>query len=735
MPGNVLYVTALILLALSVVPPVTSVTVEAPGADPKVIEARLATLVGQPAKPELIAGALRSVEDITPGGAEVDLRGGRVHVRYTGRRRRLGRVSVVMGDGAPDDEGSWRLLRQIQTYGHPLTLVEGRRFHPYLLEVDRALVRRYCLGRGHLDAEVTAEVSEDDDGLVSVVLRARPGPRFRIGSVTVEGFPVAEYVRDALYTRPGERRRPAPWRLADDAERVRAHVCRAGHPDASVALTMTRHGAVLDVAFAVRPGPSVRVGRFEIDGAELPSEVAAGLALGAGAPFCEALLRKTEASIVAHLRDHGHPDPEVQARAVRVGPVANVQVRVHTGGAVRVARVWFEGQRVTRRRVLELLVEVEPGDIFRQSAIDSSLQSLLRSGLFRSAVARVERGGRPGERYLTFVVVEDDFVTIDVVEESMTLHNLDVAHVAPEVDLLSRGAYLRGSGQELKVYAQTDWQGFRFEDRFSQLDIVSQLAANRRVESFGSGLAETYYDGEVGVGVEVLRHQARLVPFLLYEWSDVGGEVVEGIADGSVVNVALGVEAALDVIQLDAERVRYLGLELSARYLYGTPLLGGDATLHRLRTEAVIRLPLATSRTGQHFVLMLRAGYAILEPVEGSTAPHLRPKPSIRGYEDLVLRRTVNDSGVEIGGREITETRVAVRLPLPFRRHAIAPFIDAATMSDDDDPGLANGRASTGAAYHFSFFDERLEGFVYGAYPLVDDPSEDFFGFGVDGSF
>lgn len=720
------------LLALASAPPITSVTVTARGVDTTTIQARLATLVGQPAQPELIAGALRSVEDICPGGAAVVVDGGKVRVRFEGPARRLGRLAVVIGDATPDDDRSWRLLRQIQTYAHPLTLVEGRRFHPFLLEVDRNVVRHYFLGRGFLDVQVDAKVVQDQE-LVSVVLRARPGPRFRVGKVRVEGFPVHPDVRDAMYTRPGERRRPAPWRIDADAERLRAHVCRAGHPDAAVDVRQDRDGAKLAVTFAIRPGRVVKVGRFEVKGRELPAELA--LPLAPGRPFCQEVLRDTERAILAHLREHGHPDAEVEARSVMRGERADVTVRVHTGGEVRLARVWFEGQAVTRRRVLELLVEVAPGDVFRQSAIDASLQSLLRSGLFKSATARVEPGDRPGTRYLTFVVVERDFVSIDLLATAATLHNLDGSHVAPEVDLLSRGAYLRGSGQSLKVYAADDWQGFLFKDRFSYPTLVWQLAANRRDRSFGSGLDEIYYDGELGVGAEVLSHRARLLPFLLYEWSDISGVPLEGLASGSVVNTALGVEAAIDVNSLDQERVPYLGLELSARYFYGTTRLGGDASLHRLRTQVLMHVPLGSTRTEQHFVLTVKGVYAILEPTDGVPAPHLRPKPKIRGYGDLVLRRAVEDGEVEIGAREVTATSVEIRIPLPARRHAISPFFDAATMADDGEPNLSNGRVSTGAAYHFSFFEERLEGFVYGVFPLVDDPSEEYFGFGLDGSF
>jgi len=78
---------------------------------------------------------------------------------------------------------------------------------------------------------------------------------------------------------------------------------------------------------------------------------------------------------------------------------------------------------------------------------------------------------------------------------------------------------------------------------------------------------------------------------------------------------------------------------------------------------------------------------------------------------------------------------VEVRIPLPFRRHALGPFADAATMADDGEDAFSNFRLATGLVYAFSFFRERLEGFVYGAMPMVSDPSEEYVGIGVDGSF
>ncbi len=733
----------LALFAVSVDAPVVhEVRVAGAGNAREAVRARLdAILLGQPARPEVLADAVRRIEDVGRGGIDVGVRErGRVVFRFDGRPRRVGTLRLAEGHGAPDDVSSWRLARQIQSVQRPFALEEGRPFHPYLGRVDVQAVRRYYLDRGHLDVDVLLEVAEEKGGLVGVVVRVQPGPRYHVGAVGITGYKVDEGVLDQLHTKVGDGVRPAPWRLDADAERLRAHVCRRGHPRARVETQQRAKGEALSVDFVVTPGPRARVGFVGVEGRAVSKRVLAELPVRPGVPFCPDLLRDSERILRRHLRDSGHLDATVDGEARIVKGEARVVIRVETNRPVYIERIWFAGNEVTRENVLRLLVDIPEGALYRQSSVDEAVQTLRRSGLFRVASAEVTPGG-PGACFLTFNVVERDLVSIDVVERTMVLRNLDLSHVSPEVELLAKGAVLRGAGEELTVYAQDTWQGLRYVDRFDWPYAVLELAANRRTREFGAPLSETWYDGWLGLGVEVLGHRASLVPLLQVEWAEIEGQAVEGVASGSFFDLGVGARASLDVSRLDEERVRYLGVELGGRYLYSAAGLGADVTMHRVLVDGTLHLPLGTNGGGQHFVLSLGAGFRGLEVTDGAPAPHQRPRPTIRGYGELVVRREVEGEmgmpeTVEIGPERTTEGSLELRIPMPYaRRHAVSPFIDGATLADDGDDSLSNGRVASGVAYRFSFFDERLEGYVYGVYPLVDDPAAEYFGFAVDGSF
>ncbi|MEZ4465600.1 MAG: hypothetical protein R3F43_14275 [bacterium] len=91
-----------------------------------------------------------------------------------------------------------------------------------------------------------------------------------------------------------------------------------------------------------------------------------------------------------------------------------------------------------------------------------------------------------------------------------------------------------------------------------------------------------------------------------------------------------------------------------------------------------------------------------------------------------------------LGGLHAVDGTAEIRIPLPFgRRNALAPFFDAARVSDDVRSllRLDEVKTSVGLTVNFSLFDERIEGTVWGAWPLDEDADAEYVGGSFGGSF
>lgn len=699
-------------------------------------------LVGRPAEPSRLVAAVRTLEGIEPGAISVrldDRRGQttRVTFRFGAAHRRLGRVRVAVDAEQPtDDAASWRLLKQIQAKQGSLALIEGRPFHPYLLAVDVERVRRYYQARGHRDVQVKGR-TDQRDGLVEVVLVVRPGARRTVRSVRIDGVPVDEALRERLKTDVGDDEALVPWLLREDAERVRATLCRRGFPDTRVGVRqLDAEDGATDVVLFVAPGQPKRTARVDVRG-PVPGDVVEDLPLEADGPYCPDLVDATRAALGAAMRERGYPDVQVVAdrRAVTPDRVA-VTFTVHSRGQARVTRIFFEGNAVTAEPVMRQLLAVHPGDLYRESAIDQSVQNLLRSGLFRRVDAETLPGAEPRERYLTFVVVEREAASIDLVEQSLTLHNLDLTGVTSDVDALGGGAVLRGGGQRLVLYAQERWQGVHFFDPFLHRYVLAQGSANRRTADRGADLTEIWFDADLGIGLKFLENRLTLLPFAHVTWADPDGvpEGVDVAAERQQLS-GLGARARVDFNVRDDERVAYLGFELSAEGRFGFGWMGSDIDYDRVDVAMAAALPLGTNGRGQHYVLRLAGGYGRLG-TDAAPPGHLLFTPAARGFEAVVRRGDTPAGVVELGGLSAISGAVELRIPMPYaRRHAFLPFVDVATVSDDADDPVASAHAAAGLAYTFSFLDERLEGFVHGALPFEGEGDPAYAGLGLDGSF
>lgn len=725
--------------------------------DRSVLQAELRWLIGEPAsEPNLrraveVLGSLRGI-----GGIDVSTEprqgadGLVVTFRFDAQETTVERLLVTdEGEGPPTGPGRSDLWRHVQASAFSLSLNEGRPFHPWLLELDRRNVRRYFLSRGYVDAEATAEISFDGD-LAAIALRATPGQRYRVGKVQVTGLPGRETEDPAVpKVRLKRGDRPAPWLVEQEAEHLRGALCRLGHADARVEVEQVRGAdARIDLSFRVVPGLRQRVAHLVVGHPTKVAGTDSAGGLSVGSPFCPDDLEVTVRAIRGELQQYGFLDALVEAQT-RIHPPApgspeglvDIRIHVRPGTPAVVGRIWFEGTVVTREHVLRDLVTLEEGDLLLQEEIDASLQNLRASGLFRRASARVLRSGDGQRHYVSFRLEERDILTIDPVKLELTLQNLHLYGLPSELTAPGTAVSLRGSGQELWFKGETTWQAVRLRDAFLMRHLVLSLRLERQVHSW-ERLEEVEYAARIGLGYSALAKRLQLLPLLAVEltWPEAPSSYdVLPVAHGRTNDLAFGLDFRFDYNDRDAERVPYLGLGVHARALAGVAE-PANRDHDRVSWEASVEgnVPLYRNRRGQHVVLHARIESLGVAARDESRLPaHQRVTPTLRGYSASAARIPFDVAGEEVrlGGTRAWSATLQVRLPLPWRRNALAPFLDWAGAGAAGEAPWERGVAAAGLRYDFSMLDERIEGYIYGAWPLADDTYAEYWDTGFGGSF
>ncbi len=697
----------------------------------------------------------RVAEPATPDAVELVF-------HFDAHPRRLARLDFAWGDAPVEDARSWEFHGRIESATEGFQLVTGEPYHPFLRDLDLDTVRAYYIARGFRDVRLNAvetgaeapETQPGSAGLLDLTIRIDTGRQYVADQVTLTGGTfdegATESLLSALRTQPDEPLSVAD--LAADRARLALAQCRLGHPTARVAL---REGAPTDtvegerrvpIEFTLDAGPFVRTGRVQVVGRYVPWSLVRRLPLLEGDLFCPRLVEDARDQVRGFLRDRGFPDPVVSVSTRRrLNPGGDrttaVTFVIESVGDVRIERIWLRGHRVTREDIVRQHFAVAEGQLYQQSAVDTSIQALRRSGLFKSVEVRILPGTRSGQVHLVFDLVEQGPVSVNVGRQQLILRNVDVAHWPGDYEQFEQGRAFRGGGQVIDVFAQPDRKGIEWTNEYFNRFLVAEVNFNRRLDDTNA-FEETWYTIGLGLGPKAFEGRAAIVPFTELEWTrseQAGGENVP-VLDGDALTVAGGLKLRLDLNRRDDERIPYLGFDGDVRGRAGTALMGESFKFTDYLAQARVHLPLWLTRRGQHFVLRLRANVRqVFADESGKLQAHQRFFPQARGYGAHAMAVTfplADNQTLKVGGLHAAEASAEVRLPMPWgRRNAFSPFVDAATVGDETRALARDPRFAFGLAYAFSLFRERVEGVVWGAYAAHADALPTYAGANLGGNF
>lgn len=723
-------------------------------------EVLLDALLGRPASATEIVATLRALEDLPEAGAfdvAIEAEDGRAALRVTHAAH-----AVYVGDVAVQIDGEDLGLKRTREFlrrvdvRQAISLEGGRRFHPYLLRADREALRRWFVRRGYRDVQISGVTAARSD-LIDVGWQVRRGDRYEYTQPRFVGLPrrSRKAALKALKIRAGAIASASD--LTADQRRLEAVLCADGRPRAQVSGrevigAPTAEGVrPVMVEFAVTPGPQIVTGAVQVAGRYVPQILLRTLPLKERGPYCQALEDEARARLEEYLRDTGVPNPQITVhRRTRLQPngarVLAVTFDVRELVAARVEQIWFTGNQLTHARVLRQLTVIQEGDGYRQSLVDESVQAMRRSGLFRRVSVDVIEGRRADRVSLRFRLQERDPFRVDPVARSVTLYNLDLTGVPDDAEDVSQGFAFRGAGQRLDLYGKTESLGFRWRHGFLGRYLLS-TAGFRYSTADTFAFEERWIAGDVGLGLKDATNSLSVMLLTELIWHE--STRVEGVAldvlQGDSLAGALALQLAFDMTRRNDERIQYMGLEGRANVRFGTALAGEPIQWLDDVVRLTLHVPLWRTQRGQHFILRFGVRNRSVVSLGDADLPgHLRQRPAARGYASsgigVLVRRpgtaALPEASELVGALHTADATVELRIPIPWgRRNGISPFLDAASAADDTQELADDVHYALGLALSFSFFNERIEGVVWGAWPLDEDAKSELVGGGFGGQF
>lgn len=239
------------------------------------------------------------------------------------------------------------------------------------------------------------------------------GP-FEVRALRFEGNLVfdKDLLRDAIVTEETECKLPFPLSLVTcsfgfleethdydeialrrDEVRLRVFYFTRGYRNAEIRSETTRKKDGVEIVIHIDAGAPVRVTSLDLEGAEgiLPDDFVRNLPLRLGEPFSLPVLELTRDSLVSALRNRGYPRGDVLAHyiiPVEADREAWVRFEAVPGTRARWGEIEISGNQKIDDAVVRRLLTIKPGNIFRQSDLQTSQSNLFGLDIFRYAAVQ-----------------------------------------------------------------------------------------------------------------------------------------------------------------------------------------------------------------------------------------------------------------------------------------------------------------------------------------------------------
>jgi outer membrane protein insertion porin family len=421
-------------------------------------------------------------------------------VRSEVRRRDDGRIDLVLHVRELPYVGAVRFVG-VGFWDEVEDLVatrQGSHLDPHTLERDRLALERYFREKNFLHVTVTvAQAADAISGICTVTFTIDRGQEVFVDRTIYDGLPdemVKLFVDGRLTNRP--QAAFVPDLVAWDARAVETYLHDQGWREAvvtgprveffdSVAPWERRHrhgprlvpeGIKQDrvvLTFTVAAGPRYRLGGVRFVGSTVASEseLRAAFGLPDGTWYIRSEIEAAARQALKVVRNQGYARARYDDQPPRYDHDAKtVHLTLHLieGDRYRIGRIDPVGNTVTQAQIIYRDMELGPGDLWNEDAIDESKRQLERIGIFKQGPPRpleivpVFPPERPTEVDLRVMVEEDDTAIFSAMggwssssgfqaQASLSEYNFDTLALL-HGEFLDRGlGALRGGGHQLST--------------------------------------------------------------------------------------------------------------------------------------------------------------------------------------------------------------------------------------------------------------------------------------------
>jgi outer membrane protein insertion porin family len=263
--------------------------------------------------------------------------------------------------------------------------IERYRKNPRPAPLDDAIFRlgQYYRSRGYVMAQVDAEATAG-----KIVFKIREGPLVKLGRLHFEGNSVFKdsELKELLDQSASGRLLPYSRKLlALQSETILAAYSVKGYIEATVGKPEEHYdeaSARSNVTYRITEGRLFKISSV----GPAPPGLENRLAGFAGAPYDPASVAEVEAATSDHLRESGHPHPEVVAKPDinRLNATVEIKLVVKPGAQARISDIEVQGCDRTRKSFVVSRASLGVGKLFRASDIREAERRILMTGLFRS---------------------------------------------------------------------------------------------------------------------------------------------------------------------------------------------------------------------------------------------------------------------------------------------------------------------------------------------------------------
>ena len=287
-----------------------------------------------------------------------------------------------------------------------------------LLIRSRSRLVAYFQGKGYYQVRVELREETPAPGQLKVVVEVEPGPELRLQEVRFVGNETvsARQLAALISTRPHSSLRPGGGRLVsrvleEDLDNLRAFYALQGFRQAVVEEPVIEvHGRDLRLEIHLDEGPRRQLASLGVVGeVTVPiQDWLASTALSVGGPYHPRLQEEAVNSLHARYRAEGFDWVQIEPLVVIVhDDLVDLTLRITEGERMLMDRLVIRGNLATRPRVIQRLVELEPGGPVSRSRLLEAERRLARLGIFSRADVELSPGEIGGNARDVVVRVEE----------------------------------------------------------------------------------------------------------------------------------------------------------------------------------------------------------------------------------------------------------------------------------------------------------------------------------------